>query len=218
MATYTTNYNLIKPAVNDPTDQDLWGGYLNDSLDLIDTQMKTNADAIASAVPSGSIFDFAGTAAPTGYLLCFGQDVDRTTYADLFAVIGTTYGIGDGATTFGLPDLRGRVTAGQDDMGGTSADRLTGLSGGVDGDVLGGTGGSESHTLVEGELPSLTKEVKEEGDDLPLSTTSSGSGTYTDIPQEGTGGDTGRLIVEFGSDDPHNNVQPTIILNKIIKT
>ena len=72
-------------------------------------------------MPAGMLFPFAGASAPTGYLLCHGQAVSRTTYADLFTAIGTTYGTGDGSSTFNLPDLRGRVIAGQDDMGGSSA-------------------------------------------------------------------------------------------------
>jgi microcystin-dependent protein len=102
------------------------------------------------------------TAAPTadaGWLLCYGQNVSRATYAALFSRIGETWGAGDGSTTFGLPDFRGRTLAGKDDMGGSSANRLTGLSGGVDGDVLGAYGGDESHALVTGELPSHTHTV-----------------------------------------------------------
>jgi microcystin-dependent protein len=119
----------------------------------------TNGDSIWRVAGSadrevGEIVDFAGAAAPSGWLLCFGQAVSRTTYAALFGVIGTTYGAGNGTTTFNLPDLRGRVTAGQDDMGGTSANRLTGASGGVDGDVLGATGGDETHVLTTAQLAS----------------------------------------------------------------
>jgi microcystin-dependent protein len=211
MATLTPNYSLIKPAVNDPTDQNLWGGYLNTSLDIIDTQMKTNADAVtAGSVPTGGIIDFAGSVEPAGYLLCFGQAVDRTTYAALFAVIGTTYGIGDGSTTFNLPDLRGRVSAGQDDMGGTSANRLTGLSGGVDGDVLGATGGAETHALVEAENGPHTHSY----------TTLTSSGFITGPALQANNAATGSsgTTNSSGSGNPHNNVQPTIVLNKIIKT
>ena len=72
-------------------------------------------------VPSGTVLPFAGTTAPIGFLLCSGQAVSRSTYPDLFAAIGTTYGAGDGSTTFNVPDLRGRVPAGKDDMGGGAA-------------------------------------------------------------------------------------------------
>jgi microcystin-dependent protein len=101
----------------------------------------------------GMVVDFAGTTAPTGWLLCYGQAISRTTYSVLFSAISTTYGTGDGSTTFNLPDLRGRVVAGQDDMGGSSANRLTGVSGSVDGDTLGAAGGAETHTLALTEIP-----------------------------------------------------------------
>lgn len=77
-----------------------------------------------SLVPAGVLAPYAGSAAPTGWLLCHGQAVNRTTFAALFAVLGTTYGAGDGSTTFNLPDMRGRVVAGKDDMGGSAANRL----------------------------------------------------------------------------------------------
>ena len=65
-------------------------------------------------VPSGSIIAFGGASAPdAGWLLCAGADINRTTYARLFAAIGTVYGTGDGSSTFGLPDLRDRVLLGK---------------------------------------------------------------------------------------------------------
>jgi len=166
------------------------------------------ADVAASAFNSGMLMPYAGATAPTGWLLCYGQAVNRTTYADLFAVVGTTYGAGDGSTTFNLPDLRGRVVAGKDDMGGVSADRLTDQSGGLDGDVLGDTGGAETHTLVEAELAAHTHSVPSGG---------GGASNYA------LGGPAGSFSVSqttgsAGSDTAHNNVQPTIILTYIIKT
>jgi hypothetical protein len=101
---------------------------------------------------TGEIVPFGGSTAPAGALLCYGQAVSRTDYVGLFTVIGTTYGVGDGTTTFNLPDLRGRVVAGEDDMGGSSANRLTNQSGGVDGDTLGAVGGAETHQLTAAEL------------------------------------------------------------------
>lgn len=98
------------------------------------TQLATTAfvqDAVGALVtiPSGMLAPFAGTSAPSGWFLCYGQAVSRTTYAALFTAIGTTYGTGDGSTTFNLPDLRGRTIAGVDDMGGSAASRLTGDNG-----------------------------------------------------------------------------------------
>jgi microcystin-dependent protein len=91
----------------------------------IDSSGATTATFAAGVgLPVGMITPFAGSTAPTGWFLCGGQAVSRTTYASLFAVVGTTYGAGDGSTTFNLPDLRGRAVAGVDNMGGTDAGRL----------------------------------------------------------------------------------------------
>lgn len=87
--------------------------------------------------------------------MCYGQAISRTDYPNLFAAIGTTYGAGDGSTTFNLPDLRGRVAAGRDDMGGTAAGRLTSASTFV-GTTLGATGGTETHTLTTAQMPAHT--------------------------------------------------------------
>jgi microcystin-dependent protein len=70
------------------------------------------ASGATTAVPTGTIQSYGGTAAPSGWLICDGSAIARTTYSVLFAVIGTTYGAGDGSTTFNLPDLRGRVVVG----------------------------------------------------------------------------------------------------------
>ena len=166
------------------------------------------ADVASSAFSSGMLMPYAGATAPTGWFLCYGQAVSRTTYADLFAVVGTTYGAGDGSTTFNLPDLRGRVIAGKDDMGGVSADRLTDQSGGLDGDVLGDTGGAETHTLVEAELAAHTHSVPSGGGGASNYALGGPAGSFS-VPQT-TG--------SAGSDTAHNNVQPTIILTYIIKT
>ena len=95
------------------------------------------------ALPAGAVIPYAGSSAPANWLLCGGQAVSRTDYAALFAVIGTTYGSGNGSTTFNLPDLRGRVIAGEDDMGGTAANRLTSATSGITGTTLGAAGGDE---------------------------------------------------------------------------
>lgn len=170
------------------------------------TSAKLDAGAVSVLMPSGSLMPYAGSSAPTGYFLCDGSAQSRTTYSALFAIIGTTYGSGDGSSTFNIPDLRGRVIAGQDNMGGSSANRLTGLSGGVDGDVLGGSGGAESHTLSIAEIPAHTHSVPASGS-LPRGDSSFEAAT----DDAGTSGST-------GGGGAHNNVQPTIILNYIIKT
>ena len=81
------------------------------------SQMGGTFVASVPAVPVGSMQAFAGSSAPTGWLLCNGTTASRTTYSNLYSVIGTTYGVGDGSTTFGLPDMRGRVPMGAGDVG-----------------------------------------------------------------------------------------------------
>jgi len=175
-----------------------------------------------SLVPAGALMPYAGTSAPTGFLLCHGQAVSRTTYADLFSAIGTTYGVGDGSSTFALPDLRGRVVAGKDDMGGASANNLTDQSGGLNGDTLGDTGGSETQALTEANLPAHTHTFSDT-DTITVGTLVTGDSVNR--------GGSGQLFSNnnvtvsisgttssVGSGTAHNNVQPTIILNYIIKT
>jgi microcystin-dependent protein len=105
-------------------------------------------------VPPGAITAFAGSSAPTGYLLCDGSEISRATYANLFAVIGTTYGGGDGSLTFNLPDLRGRAIFGIDNMGGIAASRLTTAGGLSANNTLGASAGSQTITLQITNLPS----------------------------------------------------------------
>tara|TARA_Y100000592_G_scaffold72324_1_gene112525 strand:+ start:1563 stop:2696 length:1134 start_codon:yes stop_codon:yes gene_type:complete len=84
--------------------------------------------ALPQAVPTGSVHMMATTTAPSGYLKCNGAAVSRTTYADLFAVIGTTHGAGDGSSTFNVPDLRGEFVRGWDDSRGVDSGRSFGSS------------------------------------------------------------------------------------------
>lgn len=164
--------------------------------------------ATINQVPIGTVQSYAGSVAPTGWMLCYGQAINRTTYANLFAVVGVTYGIGDGTTTFNLPDLRGRVAAGKDNMGGVAAGRLTGQPQGVAGTILGAGGGQETHVLVTAEMPSHNHTS-------PLNLGSSGGGKPT---ADSNILDTVQWPTTFtGGDGPHNNVQPTIVLSTIIK-
>lgn len=97
----------------------------------------------AATIPTGGITMYGAGSAPTGWLLCDGSAVSRTTYAGLFAVISDTYGVGNGTTTFNLPNLKGRVPVGRD-------------SGDSSFDVLGETDGAKTHTLTTSEMPSHT--------------------------------------------------------------
>ena len=84
--------------------------------------------ALPQAVPTGSVHMMATTTAPSGYLKCNGAAISRTTYADLFAIIGTTHGEGDGSSTFNVPDLRGEFVRGWDDSRGVDSGRSFGSS------------------------------------------------------------------------------------------
>lgn len=161
-------------------------------------------------LPAGLVSPYAGTAAPSGWLLCAGQNVSRTTYAALFTAISTTYGVGDGSTTFALPDLRGRVVAGKDDMGGSAAGLLTNSgtgNPGISGVTLGASGGVDRHTLTTAEMPAHTHSS-------PTSDGASNSATGSANRAANDNGTTGST----GSSQAHPNVQPTLVLNYIIKT
>lgn len=189
------------------------------------------ARSVSNATPSGVVLPFAGTTAPAGWLLCYGQAVSRTTYAALYAALGTTYGAGDGTTTFNLPDLRGRVPGGKDDMGGTAANRLTTAGSGVNGATLGAAGGAETHTLTAAQLAAHTHTgtAASAGAHSHTVTTASGvggSGLSTTGQQGGTASTsaaaahTHTLTIDAntGGGGAHNNTQPTVVLQYIIKT
>lgn len=112
--------------------------------------------AASAGVPAGVVVDFAGSTAPAGWLLSYGQAVSRTTYAALFAAISTTHGAGDSSTTFNLPDYRGRDGIGKDDMGGSAASRITNAGCGIVGTTLGVTGGAQSVILDTTQIPAHT--------------------------------------------------------------
>jgi len=105
--------------------------------------------------PVGAMLPMTHSTVPAGWLLCDGQAVSRAAYADLFAYYdtdGLVWGVGDGATTFNVPDMRGRFPLGLDNMGGSSANRVTAAAA----DSIGGTGGAEEKTQTSSQMPSHT--------------------------------------------------------------
>lgn len=109
-------------------------------------------------VTTGIVVPYGGSTAPTGWLMCYGQAVSRSTYANLFAVIGTTFGAGNGSTTFNVPDLRGRMAIGPDNMGGGAAGRVAaataqGYTAGVESIDFAHTHTTSDHTLTISEMP-----------------------------------------------------------------
>ena len=105
--TFTSSLGLTKPEIG--ASRDSWGSKTNLNWDTLD-------QFVSQAMPIGAILDFAGPNAPSGWLICDGRWISRTTYSDLFAVIGTTWGAGDGSTTFGLPFTNGRALVGPGSM------------------------------------------------------------------------------------------------------
>lgn len=132
----------------DYIDPSMTAGLLKTSnkLSELSSELETTYSNLGldDAIPTGVIFPFTSSTIPAGWLLCDGAAVLRSLYYQLFDVIGTTYGAGNGTTTFNLPDLRGRVIAGRDNMGGTAANNLTSTYFGSSTGTLGNTGGYEN--------------------------------------------------------------------------
>ncbi|MFZ0052039.1 MAG: tail fiber protein [Desulfobaccales bacterium] len=179
---------------------------LNSSAQLpaVDGSQLTNLPA--ASIPAGVIVPYAGSTAPSGWLLCYGQQVSTSTYANLYAAIGTTYGSGSG--TFGIPDLRGRAAFGADAMGGTAAGRLgSGNTGGITGSAtLGASGGQQSHTLTTAEIPS--------GLGTFWNGFSGGQGVLDSAPNAAASATTASAGGDGGA---HNITPPALVLNYLIK-
>ena len=166
---------------------------------------------LENLVPPGTVTQFAGVTAPTGYLLCQGQSLDTTTYGNLFNVIEYTYG-GSGSS-FLLPNLQNRVPVGK----GPDAEF----------DALGETGGAKTHTLTIAEMPSHTHTQnphthglrgpvwRETGFNVQMPT---GSGTGVSVDQGLGTYEATATNQSTGGSAAHNNLQPYIVLNYIIKT
>lgn len=151
------------------------------------------------SAPVGSMYDWPAATAPDGWLLCQGQEVSRTTYTDLFTLIGITFGAGNGSTTFNLPDTRGRVAVG--------------VSSDTEFNALGKTFGTKTHTLTVAQIPSHSHRQYVTASAAPgpgIRTSWTGDSSSSAYDQ---GIDTGAT----GGGGAHNNIQPSIALNKIIR-
>jgi microcystin-dependent protein len=187
----------------------------------------------AKFVPPGALLDFAGAAAPTGFLLCDGSVISRTTYADLFAAIGTTYNTGgEAGTDFRLPDFRGRVAMAPD--GGAS--RI-----GSSPDTLGGAGGSERVTLTAAEsgMPAHNPVITDNGHFHSVDRSGSNNQVFASLAgaspgdtmglADADGAGLGGLYAEVATTgitaavaaaaaaSSHQNLPPYLVVNKIVK-
>ena len=147
-----------------------------------------------NGIPAGFMGPYGGTTAPSGWLMCDGTAVSRTTYADLFTAIGTAYGVGNGSTTFNLPNLQGRVPVGKNS--GTFV-------------TLGATGGEETHTLTATEMPAHTH-------GLGIVWTS-GEGASNGVTINTPVGGSALISQSTGGGLAHNNLQPYQVVNYIIR-
>ena len=217
------------------------GGILGAVLDLTNQGTGQNGNLLYLNTPSGTAYlcpvgtvaDFCGSTAPSGWLLVYGQNISRTGYPELFNVVGTTFGSGDGSTTFGMPDCRGRTSYGQDNMGGSAANRITVAGGNFDGTGLGNTGGGQNYTLLQANLPAFKPAITitDPGhahtvtQNANSNNSSANSGAGPTIPtssnaaitvNSNTTGITAALTSNLGSGTATPIINPAIIFNKII--
>jgi len=148
-------------------------------------------------IPAGTILPFGGVSVPSGYLACDGSAVSRTTYATLFAAIGTAHGAGDGVTTFNVPGTARRTLVGS---GGSGS--------GVLGNAVGNTGGAETHTLTIAEMPEHDHDYASASFNLDQMD----PGIANMLLSENAG-----VTGVRGGDEAHNNMQPSLVVAMVIK-
>jgi microcystin-dependent protein len=169
------------------------------------TQVATTAFVAQNAVLTGALLMWPTTSAPTGYLNCDGTAVSRTTYSALFAVIGTTFGTGDGTTTFNLPNYTNRMPYGT---------------------TIGSTGGAATTTISQANLPNVNFPVTDPGhahlyDRATTKSVQSGNSTpcFVDNSTVSTQtATTGISVNSGGSGTPASTISPYLGINFIIKT
>lgn len=149
--------------------------------------------------PVGCVESFAGSVAPSGWLLCDGSTISRTTYQILFATIGTTFGAGDGATTFTLPDMKGRIS-----VGAGHGTNLTNR-------ILGVKDGEENHLLTLNEIPAHTHTYDKQNGVQNIIAPAGAGITAADDPTSTVNSGSA------GGGAAHNVMQPYLVLNHIIK-
>lgn len=173
-------------------------------------------DLNSGGAPTGMIVAYGNVTPPSGWLLCDGSAVSQTTYADLYAIIGTNFNTGgEGAGNFRLPDIKGRVTIGNGQDSGLSLSDRT----------LGTKLGEETHVLLTAEMPAHSHGVTDPGHthvEADADGTNTGVDQATDINgftnRSTLSNTTGITINNAGSDAGHNNVQPFLVAAFIIKT
>lgn len=151
-------------------------------------------EQLSRSAVAGVVYPFAGAVVPDGFLLCDGGEYSRTEYAELFAAIGTAYGSGDGSSTFNVPNLESRTIIGE-------SDNYT----------LGSVGGEEKHTLTVDEMPRHKH-------DVPATDTQKSGTAWVIHDVSPYLQDTGVGSTYTGGDQPHNNMQPYIVMQYIIST
>ena len=203
---FTTTSGKIGIGVTNPNDKLEVSGNIN----LNSTTSNSNQFIGFGISPVGSITMYGGQTAPSGWHLCNGTALNRTTYSSLFNIIGTIYGAGNGSTTFLLPNMNGRFVVGV----GTITDSST--QGNFTATYnLGGKDGTQKHILTENELPSHSHTFYAKRQSSPQA----GSNSH-DNPRTGTSGDgyNGQITTDAtGGGQEHENRPPYITLNYIIR-